>query len=97
LQRRQIQCKHCTARLNKFVHPYSCFPHLICLHWATVGSNTAVVESFNTNVTNGQLSIELDTLVQNPKINAIGILPLANSPMMTLKFTYPTARQSPAI
>jgi len=50
--------------------------------FATVGSYTAVVESFNTNVTNGQLSIEFDTLVQNPKINAIGILPLANSPMM---------------
>jgi len=57
--------------------------------FATVGANTAVVESFNTNVTNGQLAIEFDTLVQNPKINAIEILPLANSPMMTLKFTYP--------
>lgn len=56
--------------------------------FATVGANAAVVESFNTNVTNGQLAIEFDMLVQNPKINAIEILPLANSPMMTLKFTY---------
>jgi hypothetical protein len=27
--------------------------------------------------------------VQNPKINAIEILPLANSPLLTLKFSYP--------
>jgi len=57
--------------------------------FATVGANPAVVESFNTNVTSGQLAIEFDRLVQNPKINTIEILPLANSPMMTLKFTYP--------
>lgn len=57
--------------------------------FATVGANAAVVESFNTTITNGQLAIEFDGLVQNPKINAIEILPLANSPLMTLKFTYP--------
>lgn len=57
--------------------------------FATVGANTAVVEGFNTTVTNGQMIIELDKLVQNPKINAIEILPLANSPLMTLKFSYP--------
>src|SRR5439155_22889063 len=57
--------------------------------FATVGANTAVVESFNTTVTNGQMAIEFDKLVQNPKINAIEILPLANSPLMTLKFSYP--------
>lgn len=57
--------------------------------FATVGANTAVVEGFNTTVTNGQMIIELDRLVQNPKINAIEILPLANSPVLTLKFSYP--------
>jgi Malectin domain len=57
--------------------------------FATVGANTAVVESFNTTVTNGQIVIEFDKLVENPKINAIEILPLANSPLMTLKFSYP--------
>ena len=57
--------------------------------FATVGANTAVVESFNTTVTNGQMIIEFDKLVQNPKINAIEILPLTNSPMLTLKFAYP--------
>ena len=65
--------------------------------FATVGANTAVVESFNTNVTNGQLAIEFDTLAQNPKINAIEILPLANSPTLTLNLPIPTARQSLAV
>lgn len=57
--------------------------------FATVGANAAVVEGFNTTVTNGQMIIEFDKLVQNAKINAIEILPLANSPMLTLKFSYP--------
>ena len=57
--------------------------------FATVGANTAVVEAFNTTVTNGQMIIEFDKLVQNPKINAIEILPLANAPLLTLKFSYP--------
>ena len=56
--------------------------------YAAVGANSAVVESFNTTVTNGVMAIELDRLVQNPKINAIEILPLANSPLLTLSFTY---------
>lgn len=57
--------------------------------FATVGADAAVVESFNTTVTNGSMAIEFDKVVQNPKINAIEILPLANSPLLTLKFTYP--------
>ena len=57
--------------------------------FATVGANIAVVESFNTTVTNGQMAVEFDKLVQNPKINAIEILPLANSPLMALKFSDP--------
>lgn len=57
--------------------------------FATVGGDTAVVEGFNTTVTNGQIAVEFDKLIENPKINAIEILPLANSPTMTLKFTYP--------
>src|SRR4030095_9495301 len=56
--------------------------------FATVGANTAVVEGFNTTVSNGQMIIEFDKLVQNPKINAIEILPLAHSPLLTLKFSY---------
>jgi Di-glucose binding within endoplasmic reticulum. len=57
--------------------------------FATVGSNTAVVESFDTTVSNGQMVIEFDKFVENPKINAIEILPLANSPLVTFRFSYP--------
>jgi hypothetical protein len=57
--------------------------------FAAVGANTAVVEGFNAVVTNGSIVIEFDKLVQNPKINAIEILPIAGAPLLTLKFTYP--------
>jgi Malectin domain len=57
--------------------------------FATVGPDTAVVESFNATVTSGQIAIQFDKLVENPKINAIEILPLATSPLLTLKFVYP--------
>lgn len=57
--------------------------------FAAVGANTAVVEGFNAVVTNGAIAIEFDRLVQNPKINAIEILPIAGAPLLTLKFTYP--------
>jgi len=57
--------------------------------FAAVGANTAAVEGFNAVVTNGSIVIEFDRLVQNPKINAIEILPLAGAPLLTLKFTYP--------
>jgi hypothetical protein len=53
-----------------------------------VGANAAVVESFNTTVTTGAMAIEFDKVLGNPKINAIEILPLANSPLLTLNFTY---------
>jgi hypothetical protein len=56
--------------------------------FAAVGSNAAVVESFNTTVSNGSMAIEFDKLIQNPKINAIEILPLGNAPLLTLKFSY---------
>jgi hypothetical protein len=55
---------------------------------AAVGGNVALVESFNISVTAGSIAVEFDKLVQNPKINAIEILPLGNSPLLTLKFTY---------
>lgn len=57
--------------------------------FSTAGANTAVVESFNTTVTNGKMAIQFDRLVENPKINAIEILPLGNAPLLTLKFSYP--------
>jgi malectin (di-glucose binding ER protein) len=57
--------------------------------FAAAGANTALVESFNATVTSGMLAIEFDRLVQNPKINAIEILPIAGQPLLTLKFSYP--------
>ena len=57
--------------------------------YAAVGAKAAVVEGFNTVVTNGTVAIELDKLVQSPKIDAIEILPLPNEPLLTLKFSYP--------
>jgi len=57
--------------------------------FAAAGANAALVETFNTGVTNGKLVIEFDKLVENPKINAIEILPLGNAPLLTLKFSYP--------
>lgn len=57
--------------------------------FAVVGANVAVVEAFNTVVTNGSMAIEFDKLVGNPKINAIEILPLTGQPLLTLKFSYP--------
>jgi hypothetical protein len=56
--------------------------------FAAAGANAALVESFSTTVTNGALAIEFDSLVQNAKINAIEILPIAGEPLLTLKFSY---------
>lgn len=57
--------------------------------YAAVGAKAAVVEGFNTVVTNGNVAIEFDKVVQSPKIDAIEILPLPNEPLLTLKFSYP--------
>ena len=57
--------------------------------FAAAGANAAIVEGFNTVVTNGAMAIEFDKLVQNPKINAIEILPIAAAPSLMLKFSYP--------
>ena len=43
----------------------------------------------NTISTNGTVAIQFEKLVQNPKINAIEILPIAGAPLLTLKFSYP--------
>jgi hypothetical protein len=56
--------------------------------FAAAGANAALVESFNATVTNGTIAIEFDSLVQNAKINAIEILPIASEPLLILKFTH---------
>jgi len=65
--------------------------------FAQAGANAAVVESFNTNGTKGQMAIEFDSSVQNPKINAIEILPMPSAPLLALNSPTPTARRSAVI
>ncbi len=57
--------------------------------YAAVGANTALVKGADISVTNGQLQIEFDNLVQNPKINAIEILQTTSAPELKMNFAYP--------
>jgi hypothetical protein len=60
--------------------------------FAAAGANTALVKSADVTVSNGQVSIEFDNLVQNAKIDAIEILSVGSGPSgppLTLHFTYP--------
>jgi hypothetical protein len=57
--------------------------------FAAAGANTALVKGADISVTNGQLQIEFDNLVQNPKINAIEILQTTSAPQLKMNFAYP--------
>jgi hypothetical protein len=57
--------------------------------YAAVGANTALVKGADIAVTNGQLHIEFDNLVQNPKINAIEIVQTTTAPELKMSFVYP--------
>jgi hypothetical protein len=58
--------------------------------FAEAGANTALIKGADVTVSNGQVSIEFDSLVQNAKINAIEILSLGSGgPPLTLNFKYP--------
>jgi hypothetical protein len=57
--------------------------------FATAGANTALVEGADIAVTNGQLQIEFQKVVENPKINAIEITQSSASAQMKMNFTYP--------
>jgi malectin (di-glucose binding ER protein) len=57
--------------------------------FAEVGADTALVKSADIAVTNGQLKIELDAAIHNPKIDAIEILQTSAAPEMKMNFTYP--------
>jgi hypothetical protein len=58
--------------------------------FAEAGANAALIKGADVSVSNGQVSIEFDNLVQNAKINAIEILPLGSGgPPLTLNFKYP--------
>ena len=57
--------------------------------YAAAGANTALVKGADISVTNGQLQIEFDNLVQNPKINAIEIVQNTTAPELKMSFVYP--------
>lgn len=57
--------------------------------FAEAGANAALVKGADITVSNGQISIEFDDLVQTAKVNAIEILPGASGPSLMLNFKYP--------
>jgi hypothetical protein len=57
--------------------------------FAEVGADTALVRSADIAATNGQLRIELDAAIHNPKIDAIEIVQTSAAPEMKMNFTYP--------
>ena len=66
------------------------FPNLDI--FAVAGASTALVKGTDVLVQNGVLSIEFDNVVQNAKVDAIEILPVAagpSGPPLTLNFKYP--------
>ena len=57
--------------------------------FAEAGANAALLKGADVAVSNGQISIEFDNLVQNAKVNAIEILPGVSGPSLLLNFKYP--------
>ncbi len=55
--------------------------------FAEAGANAALVKG--ADVSNGQVSIEFDNIVQTAKVNAIEILPGMSEPSLMLNFKYP--------
>jgi len=57
--------------------------------FAEAGANAALVKGADVTVSNGQVSIEFDNVVQTAKVNAIEILPGVSGPSLLLNFKYP--------
>jgi hypothetical protein len=57
--------------------------------FSEAGANAALVKGADVTVSNGQISVELDNLVQTAKVNAIEILPGVSGPSLLLNFKYP--------
>lgn len=57
--------------------------------FAEAGADAALIKGADITVSNGQVAIEFDNVVQNAQINAIEILPGNSGPQMTLNFQYP--------
>ena len=63
--------------------------------FAAAGANTALVKGADVTVSNGQVIIEFDNLVQTAKVDAIEILPIPAGPSLLLNFTYPDGTPVP--
>jgi hypothetical protein len=57
--------------------------------FAEAGANAALIKGADATVTAGKLVVEFDNVVQNPKVNAIEILPGTSGPALALNFQYP--------
>jgi hypothetical protein len=57
--------------------------------FAEAGTDGALIKGADVTASNGKLVIEFDSIVQNPKVHAIEILPGASGPALTLNFKYP--------
>lgn len=57
--------------------------------FAAAGAKTALVKSTDAVVTDGQLTIELDSITQQAEISAIEIIQTLATPQMKLNFIYP--------
>ncbi len=59
--------------------------------FAEAGANAALIKGADVTVTNGQLVVEFDSVVQNPKVHALEILPssIPAGPPLALNFKYP--------
>ncbi len=57
--------------------------------FAEAGAGAALIKGADVTVSNGQISIEFDNVVQTAKVNAIEILPGVSGPSLLLNFKYP--------
>ena len=60
--------------------------------FAEAGAFGALIKGADVTASNGRLVIEFDSVVQNPKVHAIEILPGASGPSLTLNFKYPDGK-----
>src|SRR5258708_10572359 len=57
--------------------------------FAEAGADVALIKGADVQVSNGNLTIEFDDVVQNAKLSAIEILPEPGAPSLSLNFQYP--------
>jgi len=57
--------------------------------FAAVGASAALIKGADITVTDGEIKIEFDNVVQNPVVNAIEITQTSAAPEMKMNFNYP--------